>query len=90
MRAVPVLKSWARIALSGGSRVSEGWGRWRGGFRGRGCGEWEWAVRRKESRSMSSPVGIPLLDRRRSSHSEPDFPVRIEQIMVDGERGKWR
>lgn len=42
------------------------------------------SLRRKESRSMSSPVGMPLMDRRRSSQFEPVLSDRFEQIIMGG------
>jgi len=84
----PMQKSSARRAVMGlgSSRPAEGG--FRGGSLGRAWGDWGGAVRRKESRSGSSPVGMPLLDRRRSSQFRPDFPVWTEQSMVVEERKK--
>lgn len=88
VRVAPMQKSSARRAVMGfgSSRAAEGG--FRGGSLGRAWGDWGWAVRRKESRSGWSPVGMPLLERRRSSQFRADFPVWAEQSMVVEERKK--
>ena len=49
--------------------------------------EWLVLLERKESRSRLSPVGMPFMDRSRSSQFEPDLVAGAEQSMVGKVKG---
>lgn len=84
-----MLKSSARtLPIDGGPASgvddSEPRDRLRFRFGGKKVGselELEW-LERKESRSRPSPVGMPLIERSRSSQFKPDLAAGAEQSMV--------